>query len=111
MISIKRFASLLLLSAAFLTLPAFAIDLEQAKREGLVGERADGDLGLVVEQAPADVVSLVSDINERRLVEYRRIATANGISLAEVQALAGKKAIERTRPGDWIMTSDGWRQK
>lgn len=108
---IKQGALLLLLGVGLLSVPAFAVDLDQAKREGLVGERADGDLGLVVDEVPADVVSLVVEVNERRRAEYQRIADANGLDLAQVQALAGKKAIERTRAGDWIMTSDGWRQK
>ena len=102
------FAGLALLCAATL---AFAADLDQAKADGLVGERADGYLGIVVASAPADVVALVDDINGRRQAEYTRIATDNGIERTEVEALAGRKAIERTATGGWIFTNGGWRQK
>lgn len=90
---------------------AFAADLNQAKRDGLIGERADGYLGLVVDSAPADVRALVTDINNKRRAEYRRIAQQNNLTLEQVQALAGKKAIEKTRPGEWIRTNGGWQRK
>jgi len=90
---------------------AFGADLDQAKDAGLIGERADGYLGLVVEDAPPDVANLVRTVNEKRRAEYQRIASSNDLSLEQVQALAGKKAIERTAAGGWILTRDGWRQK
>lgn len=99
--------SLALLSGA----AALGADLDQAKADGLVGERADGYLGLVDENAPADVTELVRDINDRRRAEYQRIAKGNGLAMEEVQALAGKKAIERTDSGNWILTNGGWRRK
>jgi uncharacterized protein YdbL (DUF1318 family) len=101
-------ATVLLLATAFGVLAA---ELDQAKRSGLVGERADGYLGLVVTAVPADVAALVSDVNRRRRAEYERIADQNGLARAEVEALAGRKAIERTAPGDWIFTNGGWKRK
>lgn len=92
-------------------LPAFAADLQQAKREGLVGERADGYLGLVRESAPKDVVDLVKEVNGKRRAEYERIAEANGLTVEQVQALAGRKAIDRTEAGGWILQNGGWQQK
>jgi uncharacterized protein YdbL (DUF1318 family) len=100
-----------LLLCLVIPLGAFAADLDQAKRDGLVGERADGYLGLVVASAPGDVQALVADVNARRQAEYARIATQNGIERSQVEALAGRKAIERTTPGGWIFTDGGWRRK
>lgn len=99
--------SLLLLSASF----AVAADLHDAKRDGLVGERADGFLGVVPDSTSDDIESLVESVNEKRRAEYRRIAGANELTLEQVQALAGKKAIERTEPGAWIMKNGGWQRK
>ncbi|MDH3747659.1 MAG: YdbL family protein [Gammaproteobacteria bacterium] len=96
---------------ALVSTAVFAANLDQAKRDGLVGERADGYLGLVVTSAPGDVVELVAEINKKRKAEYQRIAAANNLTLEQVQALAGKKAIEKTRAGDWILVNGGWRQK
>jgi len=90
---------------------AFGAELDQAKSAGLIGERADGYLGLVEKNAPADVVDLVKAVNDKRRAEYQRIAGSNDLTLEQVQALAGKKAIERTAAGGWILTNGGWRQK
>ena len=97
--------------ATLVTGVATAAELGQVKQAGLVGERADGFLGLVQEAVPEDVVELVASINDKRRAEYERIANANDLSLAEVQALAGRKAIERTNSGGWIMRNGGWQQK
>ena len=102
----------LLLTATLLVgAQALGADLDQAKQNGLVGERADGYLGLVDESAAEDVVMLVKSVNNKRREEYRRIAEKNDLTLEQVQALAGKKAIERTEPGAWILTNGGWRRK
>ena len=90
---------------------AFASDLDQAKADGLVGERADGYLGLVDTSAGADVAKLVKDINSKRKAEFERIAESNDLTLEQVQALAGKKALQRTKPGGWILVNGGWQQK
>jgi hypothetical protein len=108
----KRFtlllATLLLSAASGL---AAADQLAQAKQNGLVGERADGYLGLVKTTVPEDVAALVKEVNSKRRAEYQRIAEANDLTVEQVQALAGRKAIERTEPGGWIMPNGGWQQK
>ena len=105
---IIRFSLLLTLLTGVI---ALAADLEQSKRDGLIGERADGYLGLVVESAPADVAALVKDINGKRREDYQRIAGENNLTMEQVQALAGKKTVERTRSGDWILLNGGWQKK
>ncbi len=58
---------------------AFALDLDSAKSQGLVGEQPNGYLGVV--KATSEAVELVSDVNEKRRQAYQRIARENGISL------------------------------
>ena len=109
---IKRLISTLTFTAALLVAgAASAADLQAAKQQGLIGERADGFVGLVVDSAPADVVDLVKSVNAQRRAEYQRIAGSNDLTVEQVQALAGKKAIERTGSGGWVMENGGWRQK
>lgn len=98
-------------AVALLAATAFAADLDQAKSQGLVGERADGYLGLVKTPAPAEVTALVKTVNNKRRAEYERIAEANELTLEQVQALAGKKAIDRTAPGGWVLENGGWKRK
>ena len=107
----KRFTATVLLLLSLFASVAIAADLNQAKQKGLIGERADGYLGMVVSSAPADVVAMVADVNKKRKAQYEKIAKSNSITIAQVQALAGKKAIERTRGGDWIMVNGGWQKK
>jgi uncharacterized protein YdbL (DUF1318 family) len=110
----KRLSYLLNTALAAFTLlagAAFAADLDQAKGDGLVGERADGYLGLVRSDAAPDVVEMVKSVNAKRRAEYQRIASENDLTIEEVQALAGRKAMERTAAGHWIMRDGGWQQK
>jgi uncharacterized protein len=88
-----------------------AMDLNQAKSAGLVGETLEGYVGLVSESAPSEVVALVEDVNARRRAEYQRIAKQNQIDLADVEAMAAKKAIDKTQPGGWVRLNGQWRQK
>jgi uncharacterized protein len=90
---------------------AFAADLDQAKADGLVGETLEGYIDVVNESVPADVEALVEEINARRRAEYERIAAQNGIDIEQVEALAAKKAIDKTRPGGWVRLNGTWQQK
>lgn len=88
----------------------YALDLEQAKAQGLVGEQPDGYLGVV--KATPEAVALAADINKKRRAAYEDIARKNGITVEQVAVLAGEKAIARTAPGNYIRTPDGrWIRK
>ena len=90
--------------------PALALDYNQAKMQGLVGERPDGLLG-AVRNAP-DVAALIRDVNQRRLAHYRDLAQKRGVSVQAVQAIFGKKLIDEAPPGSFVMGPDGqWRRK
>lgn len=89
---------------------AYGIELDAAKSQGLVGERADGYLGVVVEAPSAEVEQLVKDVNGKRRTRYETIATRNSISLDDIEARAGQKAIEMTPSGGWIFRTS-WEQK
>lgn len=89
---------------------AYALDLDAAKTQGLVGEQPNGYLG-VVKATPA-AVELASDINEKRRQAYQRIAQQNGITLDQVATLAGQKAIEKSAGGQYVKTPTGqWVKK
>jgi uncharacterized protein YdbL (DUF1318 family) len=92
-----------------LAMPAFALELDEAKAAGLVGETNMGYIAAV--KPSAEVDALVVSINTQRKVYYQEIASKNGITLQAVEARAGLKAIEKTGPGGYINTGDGWLQK
>ena len=92
-----------------MALPAFALDLGEAKSSGLVGETNTGYIAAV--KPSAEVDTLVADINSQRKVYYEKIANENGISLQAVEVRAGLKAIEKTPSGEYINTGTGWQIK
>lgn len=94
------------------SVPAFADQLADAKQSGLVGEKPDGYLGVVSNNAPADVSELVKNINSQRQAKYKEIAEQNKQSPEVVGSLMGEKLINITKEGLYYMTPDGtWVRK
>src|SRR3546814_15467950 len=109
-----KLASLLL--ALMIALPAAAMTLNEAmsalgdaKASGLLGEKPDGYLGVVRSSQNAE--DIASQINQARRAEYHRVAKQNGISVSDVEAIAGKKAIEKTPSGQIIQFNGNWVRK
>ena len=91
---------------------AVASPLSQPKADGLIGEQANGYIGLVQQNVSADIKRLVNDVNAKRKAGYQRIAKKQGTSLAEVERVGGNTAIEKTLRGNYIRDGSGaWRKK
>lgn len=102
----------LLLGVLWLPLPAWGLTLEEAKTQGMVGEQPNGYLGVVRTRAAAEVQTLVNDVNQKRRQMYEDIARRNSTRLEAVEMLAGKTAIDNTRPGNFIRSPSGqWVKK
>ena len=97
---------------AFVPVSAYAQSLDSAKAAGLVGERADGYVGIVDPAAPGGIVAMVQNINGKRRDKYQSVAAKNGTSLQAVEAIAGDKLVRRAKPGEYVMDSTGrWHRK
>ena len=98
-----------LLTAAAITAgsAALALDVQEAKSAGWVGEQRDGYLGLVAPSAPPEAKQLLTEINQARRASYQEIAAKNGIELRAVELLAAEKALQKTQPGHFIQAEDG----
>ncbi|MDH5181851.1 MAG: YdbL family protein [Gammaproteobacteria bacterium] len=112
----KRFFAIplfvILLAGLGVCTSAWAIDLQTAKAQGLVGEQPDGYLGLVSANAGADVKAMMDDINSKRKALYQGIAQSNKTKLSVVENLAGAKAINKTPAGQYIKSPAGtWQKK
>jgi len=102
----------LLISMMAVTVAAAARPLTQPKADGLIGEQANGYIGLVKNDVPADIKKLVKDINAKRKAGYQKIATKQGTSLSDVERVGGNTAIEKTLRGNYIRDASGaWRRK
>ncbi|SET71319.1 MULTISPECIES: YdbL family protein [Marinobacter] len=105
-----------ILMAMMLALPAAALSLdeakgrlESAKSSGQVGEMPTGYLGVVSGGGEAEAI--VEAINEARRAEYARIAEKHDIPVSQVEAVAGKKALEKTPSGQYIQVNGRWVRK
>ena len=88
---------------------AWAIDLQSAKDQGLVGEMMSGYLGVVKSPPSAEVKALIDDVNGKRKQNYMRIAKEVNKPLSVVEKLAAEKAHQKTKPGHYVQTaSGGW---
>ena len=91
---------------------AEASPLTKPKADGLIGEQADGYVGLVRQDVPADIRKLVNDVNAKRKAGYQKIAAKEGTSLKDVEKVGGNTAIEKTLKGNYIRDASGaWRKK
>ena len=102
----------LLISMMAMSVAVAASPLTQPKADGLIGEQANGYIGLVKQNVPADIKKLVNDVNAKRRAGYQKIAKKQGTSLAEVEQVGGNTAIEKTLRGNYIRDASGtWRKK
>ena len=91
---------------------AVASALTQPKADGLIGEQANGYIGLVRQDISADIRKLVNEVSTKRKAGYQKIAAQQGTSLAEVERVGGNTAIEKTLKGNYIRDASGaWRKK
>ncbi|PSW05334.1 YdbL family protein [Photobacterium lipolyticum] len=103
---------LILFCAFFICAQAFALDLQQAKAQGLVGETNNGYVAVVTSNAPDEVNKLVAEVNAQRQERYKEIAMSHDLSITEVGQLAYKKAVEKTLPGHYYQNTAGkWVKK
>lgn len=91
---------------------AWAIDLQSAKDQGLVGEARTGYLA--ARQAPAspEVKALVSSVNAKRKAQFERTARSTNTTVAQVANRFYELAVQRTRPGHYYQDASGrWVRK
>lgn len=92
--------------------PAWAIDLHDAKAQGLVGEANTGYLAAVQQPASAEVRALIADINAKRKAEFERTAEKTGATVEQVAFRFYQLAVEKTEPGHYYQDAGGrWQKK
>lgn len=102
------FALVFVLAFAGFTNSSSAITLDDARAQGLVGERPDGLVGAVSSNAATDVAAMIAEINAARLDSYRRLSSKDGAPLEAVQAIAGEKLMAKARENGWyVMGASG----
>ncbi|MDH3349962.1 MAG: YdbL family protein [Gammaproteobacteria bacterium] len=91
---------------------AWAIDLQDAKSQGLVGEANTGYLAAVQQPVSAEVKALIADVNAKRKAEFERTAEKTNISTRQVSNRFYELAVEKTKSGHYYQdTSGNWKKK
>ncbi|MFW1678333.1 YdbL family protein [Pontibacter sp. JAM-7] len=108
---IKHWLSAALLALTCISLPAWAISLDDAKSSGLVGEQSNGYLGAVTSGSSA-VQNLINEINKKRKAAYINGANSAGVELQVFEVRMGQRLQQRTPAGQYIQQPDGrWLKK
>ena len=87
--------------------------VDAAKAAGIVGEQADGFLGLVTAAADPAVKAAVAEINAGRAQLYREAAAKNGVSPEAAGAAAFNTVVKaKLKPGEYYRPNGGgWVRK
>ncbi|HEY0627551.1 MAG TPA: YdbL family protein [Allosphingosinicella sp.] len=106
---------LIIAAAAGLAAPAYAQadTAAELRATGFVGEQANGYLGIVGSNAPADIRAAVNAINVRRRASYTSLAGRRAATIEEVGAtMACEIFATAVAPGQYYRLPDGiWRQR
>ena len=90
----KQLISLVALILA-IALPVLALDLDEARAKGAIGERSDGYVAAVKSDPSKEVKALVAEVNAKRRAHYEEIAKRNGAPVEaaapHVQSLAARE--------------------
>ncbi|MFQ5563161.1 MAG: YdbL family protein [Parvularculaceae bacterium] len=107
--TVLAFAALSTLSGA----SAASAAIEDAKSRCIVGEQADGYLGVVkAEEADDALRREVRDVNQQRKAYYAEIATRNGVTIEVTAALTAEKLINQAPSGQCVRNQQGvWLKK
>ncbi|PJB69606.1 MAG: DUF1318 domain-containing protein [Alphaproteobacteria bacterium CG_4_9_14_3_um_filter_47_13] len=104
-----RFFGMIVVLGLLMAFPAFALDLHEARRAGLVGETLDGYITALKETPES--AALVKEVNQKRLQEYTRISLENNQPVDVVAKLAAPQIINKLESGDYYQDSKGvWKR-
>lgn len=82
--------------------------IESAKAQCIVGEQADGYLGVVDGAVASEAVKReVRTVNQQRKAAFADLAARNGITIEDAAALTGKRLVEGASSGQCVRLPDG----
>lgn len=94
----------------FFSLSAAALDLQQARSTGQIGELNTGYVQAL--NNGGDAATLADDVNAKRRAEYSRISAANGQSVDIVARLAAGQIVKNLGAGAKYQDASGnWRTR
>lgn len=90
---------------------AWALNIDDAKSQGLIGELSNGYLGLI-NNSNSEAKKLTEDINRKRRAAYAAKAKKAGVELKIIEIRIGERLQQRAKKGEYIQRSNGqWQRK
>ena len=91
---------------------AWAIDIGDAKAQGLVGEGITGYLAAVETPPSSEVQALIADVNAKRKAKFENTAKKTGTTVAQVSNRFYELAVQKTAAGHYYQDRNGnWKKK
>jgi len=91
---------------------AWAIGIQDAKAQGLVGEANTGYIAAVQSSANAEVRALIAEVNGKRKAAFESTAKKTGTTVTQVAHRFYELAVQKTRPGHYYQDTSGrWQKK
>ena len=91
---------------------AWAIDIRDAKAQGLVGEAKTGFIAAVQAPASAEVRALIADVNAKRKASFEGTAKKTNTTVTQVANRFYELAKGKTAPGNYYQDASGrWQKK
>ena len=91
---------------------AWAIDIRDAKDQGLVGEANSGYIAAVQSTSSAEVRALIADVNNKRKAKFAETAKKTGTTMTQVANRFYELAVQKTAKGHYYQDSSGqWKKK
>ncbi|MDO6592523.1 YdbL family protein [Neptuniibacter sp. 1_MG-2023] len=111
-LNLRNFIALFALMLSIIATPVWAISMDDAKSQGLIGERSNGYIGVVTSTPSAGLRSLVDSINNKRREAYTKRAAKAGVERSVFEIRMGQRLQQRTPAGQYIQLQNGnWQKK
>jgi uncharacterized protein YdbL (DUF1318 family) len=107
----------ILIVLTLLPMAAFAVTLDEARAQGLVGEDWTGYIAAVSPNPAKDVQALVAEVNDKRRAVYEKIAKQTAtpedpLTVDDVGRLNAGKLFEKALAGTYIrQQGQSWSKK
>ncbi len=90
---------------------SFALTVDEAQSQGLLGENAQGYLEMTP-RGNAEAKSLMDTVNAKRKAKYQSIAGKQNTTLKDIEKIAGEKITSKLNAGEFYKDADGqWHKK
>jgi uncharacterized protein YdbL (DUF1318 family) len=107
-----KLLSALLLLVSVIATPAWAITLDEAKTQGLLGETPSGYLASVHASPNNNTLRLMNEINAKRKAAYNKSAKKAGVTLNVMEIRIGQRLYDRAPQGSYLQKPNGqWLKK